>query len=212
MALNAWQLQKKRERKAARRRRRTDCPGYTPSPIRLAEFAARQPIHACLAEECLFEVGLGNVVLSRRLPDGDLAIAGFLTDLYCRGVKDAMFGVVSPSRYRALMARLGVMRRVAAPCARKLVEGAVAYARSLMLPPHPDYAVARRLFGDVDPGECAEDFHYGRDGRPFFVAGPRDTPARIRAVLRALEKSCGPDGYDTILPLNPDSAPGMLFP
>src|SRR5205807_7457937 len=89
--------------------------------------------------------------------------------------------------------------------ARKLVEGAVEYALALGFHPHADYAKARHIFGDIDPAECTEEFEFGKDGKPFFVAGPYDTPNRCRLILNTLERSCGAGGYDYMMPIPGDS-------
>src|SRR6202011_808535 len=93
---------------------------------------------------------------------------------------------------------------------RKLVEGAVEYARALGLPPHPDYHKAKLIFGTIDPGESKEEFEFGKDGKPFFMAGPNDTPERCRRILKTLEQSCGLDGFHYMIPfpeVHPEALP-----
>src|SRR5262245_38696707 len=80
-------------------------------------------------------------------------------------------------------------------CARKLVEGAEAYARDLGFSPHPDYQRARRIFGDLDPTACPTHYTFGKDGKPFFMSGPYDTPARCRKIIDTLTRRCGPEGF-----------------
>jgi hypothetical protein len=82
------------------------------------------------------------------------------------------------------------------------VETAVAYARNLGLPPHPDYHEAKLIFGSIDPAECMEEFEFGQNGKPYFFAGPHDTPERCRQILNALERSCGPGGFDFTMPFS----------
>src|ERR1700722_12170737 len=100
---------------------------------------------------------MGWVGLSRRFLDGDVAFAVFLVDAYCLGVKDAMSGVIERSEYDTRIA--GRMRSefgsqdVTPAAARKLVEGAVDYARKLGFAPHSDYQRAKLLFGAIDPAE-----------------------------------------------------------
>ena len=56
--------------------------------------------------------------------------------------------------------------------ARKLIEGAVAFARAHGLPPHRDYPKAMLIFGDVDPNACGDEFAYGKNGKPFSSLVP----------------------------------------
>jgi hypothetical protein len=76
----------------------------------------------------------------------------------------------------------------------------VQYALDLGLPPHPDYRVAKLIFGSIPAEACTSRFVFGENGKPTFVAGPYDDPARCQQVLRALKERCGPDGYHFMVP------------
>jgi hypothetical protein len=139
--------------------------------------------------------GMAQVVISRSLPHDRVVFASFLLDLFCLGVKDVVFETDTATYYRnTFLEKLYSsfdFDRAKPECARKLIEGAVDYAESLGLPPHPDYLKAKAIFGDIDPSQCQEDFEYGLNGKPFFVAGPYDTPARIAQVMNAIKKHDG---------------------
>lgn len=174
--------------------------------------AAKYPILHCWTTTTLSTQGLGWVGLSRELPNGFVAFGLFLVDRYCLGVKNAMADITGRFTYDSRITRKmrsGADAEELHPAAaRKLVESAVQYARSLGLPPHADYQKAKLIFGDVDAGECAEAFEFGKDGQPFFVAGPHDTPERCRYILKALEQSCGPGGFHYMLPF--EVGPGVF--
>jgi hypothetical protein len=36
---------------------------------------------------------------------------------------------------------------------------------------------------------------FGKDGKPFFMSGPYDTPARCRRIIDTLTRRCGPEGF-----------------
>ena len=59
--------------------------------------------------------------------------------------------------------------------------------------------MAKLLFGSIPAEDCTRHFVYGKDGKPMFVQGPFDDPARCQEVLSALEERCGPDGYHFLL-------------
>ncbi len=125
-------------------------------------------------------------------------MATFLLDVFCLGVKDVVFGVFATAEYRqrTRFAADGSFAALSAANARALVEGAVAYAQQFGLSPHHDYPVASRIFAGVDPRLGDRVFPYGKDGKPLYISGPRDTAAKSKRVLAALERVCGPDGYD----------------
>ena len=101
--------------------------------------------------------------------------------------------------YDRLAARSELIR-IKPECARKLVEDAVRYALDLGLSPHPDYRVGKLIFGDISAATCDQQYTFGKDGKPFFFAGPHDSPARCEQILRTLEDRCGPGGYHFVLP------------
>ncbi|MBC8353017.1 MAG: hypothetical protein H8E66_13560 [Planctomycetes bacterium] len=114
------------------------------------EFArvANAPVLDCLVSETVWDEGIGNVLLSRELRNGQVACAVSFVDIYCLGVKDVIADIRSKMSYREeLLQRLldrSEYDEVAASYVRKLVESAVAYAHSFGLPPTafiPDDAI-----------------------------------------------------------------------
>ena len=87
-------------------------------------------------------------------------------------------------------------------CGRSLVEGAVHYARALGFAPHRDYRQAKRIFGDIDASECQQQFVYGKDGKPRFIAGPNDGAMRCQQIIDTLAARCGPDGFHFTMPVS----------
>lgn len=164
-------------------------------------------------ESKLFEVGMGNVVIARFKGNGDAELGVFLLDLYCLGVKNGFFRPAPAEEYEQFLARLFRHETPVAlspACARKLVEGGVAYAQKLGLPPHEDYRKAARVFGGINAAECQEEFVYGHQGKPLYVQGPNDSPAFARRVLTSLKAHCGEGNYHYMVPLNDDFDPSIF--
>jgi hypothetical protein len=210
MAADPRKRQKKLERRTAKRQEKKHRL-VREQNAGLAErltAAARYPVLHAWIGEALWTQGLGQVLLSRALPDGSVAFAVFLVDRYCLGVKDAFGNVLGRSLYddkcvRDMRSKLPA-RDVSAATVRKLVEGAVAYAADLGLPPHPDYHKTKPILAGIDLTESAEEFEFGKDGKPLFVAGPHDTPARCRQIVDTLVRTRGPDEFHLVLPLRAD--------
>lgn len=171
-------------------------------------LAARYPIHQCLANLAMFAGGMGTVVLSRRAPNGDIVMGVFLLDTFCLGVKSAFARVLLPYEYDDLIANIRsneLMQAVEPAYARKVVESAVAYAASLGFKPDPDYHTAKELFGDIDASECTDQFTFGKDGRPHYMAGPLDSSLKRRHILTTLEKNVGSGNFDFITPIGEEA-------
>jgi hypothetical protein len=171
---------------------------------RVADAAKYPVLHSRISED-LWHAGIGHVLLSRELPGGSIAVAMFLVDRYCLGVKDAFAKIVGGFTYESDFMRNSepriAWRDVSPATVRKLVEQAVAYAADLGLPPHSDYHKAKPIFGLIDAGESTEAFEFGQDGKPHFVAGPYDSPERCRRIVAILTHRCGPDGFHYTIPL-----------
>ncbi len=167
--------------------------------------ATKYPVLNSWITEDLWTQGMGWALLSRQLPDGSVAVAVFLIDRYCLGVKDAVADVVGRYSYDkdfvTKMQSKFTSREVSPATVRKLVEEAVAYAAGLGFAPHADYHKAKPIFGTIDPRESTEEFEFGKDGKPFFIAGPNDTPQRCRQIMAILAHDLGPDGFHFLLPM-----------
>jgi hypothetical protein len=207
MALDPRKRQKKLQKKNAKRKAAVVSKkqkGMVGTARQIA-FAANAPIHECIVPSNLFEAGIGNIIVSRQLPHGQLAVAFFLLDVFCLGVKDAFFQVMSVPEYTHKLqsqAEFG-SQQVEPAYARKLVEDAVAYARSIGLSPHADYRSTQQIFGDIDIEDCTASFEFGKDGKPFYVSGPHDSESKSKRIVNTLAKTCGPDVFDYIVALNP---------
>jgi hypothetical protein len=187
----------KAERRQLARRESAGLPAHF-------QRAAAAPVMHCVVANDVWEQGIGNVLISRQLPHGDVAFVVFLLDMYCLGAKDVILGIAPQAAYQQnvyeKMSRRGKLIPIKPECARKLVEGAVQYALDLGLSPHADYRTARLIFGDISAEACSEEYVYGKHGKPCFIAGPYDDPTKCEHILRALQKHCGHDGYHFALP------------
>jgi hypothetical protein len=171
-------------------------------PTTVAIAARASMAHDCYVSKQLFEMGMGNVVISRLLPDGRIAMAAFLLDVYCLGIKNVFARAMSPEEFRQhikLLERNEVLHKKDSSYARKLVESAESWAASFGLTAHPDYRVAKQLFSDIDATACEEIFTFGKEGKPLFINGPGDSPAKIRQVLETLSRTCGEGNFETML-------------
>jgi hypothetical protein len=139
--------------------------------------------------------GLANVLIVRQERASRVTACGFLVDVYCLGVKNAVgpvpmgSGAVEEFRRQFFSAFDDAPVSVPLELAQSVVHGAVAYARGLGFEPHPDFDAAVAYLG-MSAG--ASPIRFGRDGEPFYVSGPYDKP---RAVVETLEATVGAGNY-----------------
>jgi len=146
------------------------------------------------------ESGLAGVLVARETGSTVLA-CGFLVDVFCLGVKDTngpktMNRRKLPDFARNFFSAWSNQSPVPAPLelARHIVYGAVDYARSLGFEPHHDFARGAALLGDWE--EESSDVRFGRDGKPFYINGPRDNTYGVMAKLR---QTAGDGNFDYLV-------------
>jgi hypothetical protein len=154
----------------------------------------------------LFIQGIGWVILARFKPNGRRVEAGvFLVDVFCLGVKLAVFEACEPADYQQRIRNYYVdeFPMVATePCAaRKLLEQAVEYAGRIGFAPHPDYRKAMRPFQGLQAAQSSQEFAFGYRGKPFYRRGPRETDAQARQIVSRLQQRCGPGNFDYLVML-----------
>jgi hypothetical protein len=152
--------------------------------------------------------GLTTVIVVRHRDDGSADVAFMLVDVWCLGVKDAFAEFNAPAAWVEDRIREQIPdeehERLHPACAKKLIEGAVAYSERLGFAPHRDYRKARKVFSGIDASVCPTDFTFGRDGKPCYIAGENDSQERINRVLAILETRCGEGGFHYVYPVEPD--------
>ena len=149
--------------------------------------AEKWPVVQALVGDEVWKNGIGHLLIARREPDGGLVFAVFLVDVYCLGVKNAFWHTGTSADIDDLVKKLAKFETMSATtpaCLAKIVKGAIEYAQSFGFPPHPDYRHAAMLLDGIDPSSCPTEFRFGRDGRPFYVQGPNETPAQADAIRR----------------------------
>jgi hypothetical protein len=190
-------------KKILEQRRRLEPNSRGSELAREVRLAAAAPVYTCLVQESIFQSGMGLVFLSRKTGARDVALGGFLVDAYCLGVKDVTYRELDESDVEELLDEVGAtapLTPVDPPYARKLLRDAAAYARSLGLPPHPDFETVELLFGDVAADACDVKFRFGHEGRPLYVPEPTESPTRIRRRIETLRRRLGDDGFDFAFP------------
>jgi len=137
--------------------------------------------------------GLTAVVVARRHRPQRVSVCGYLVDVYCLGVKNALGPRIMNDRdlpaFRDMF--FGGFEHAGAPVeaplelARHLVWGGIDYAHGLGFEPHPDFPAAA---GHLGPWQETSAITFGQDGEPFYIQGPHDDPDR---VMRTLTRSVG---------------------
>jgi hypothetical protein len=150
------------------------------------------------------DLGLVEILVAREQPDGDICFGVYLVDKYCLGLKNT-FADAGFSRTRYQNEVLGRIFRETKPqacpveLAHQMIYASIEYAAQFGFEPEKDFALTQYVL--APRGELEEPYQltFGKNGKPFFIAGPHDNVARI---LKQLEKTAGPGNYDYLAPLD----------
>jgi len=204
MARNAKNRQKKLAKKKKKRSIKKKIINIRKNLSGNAASYSQFPVYECLIPSGLFDIGIGSILFARRLPNGSIAVSTFLVDVYCLGVKNALFHVISQFEYEGGF-KDGIVDLKEDPieihpsCAKKIIVGAVSYAKNLGFSPHSDYRKASGLFSGIESKACPEKYEYGKDGKPFYVRGPRESISQANKIIEKLAKKCGEENFDYLV-------------
>ena len=167
-------------KKILEQRHRLEAQGGGGGLAREVRRAEAAPLRACLVQDSVFQSGVGMVFLSPQDWRGRPRVGWFSGGrlLPRREGRNVPVNWMK-ARWKSSSTGPPPLPRLAPvdpPYARKLLRDAAAYARSLGLPPHPDYASVELLFGDVAADACDVEFRV-RPRRPAVVRSRAD---RIR--------------------------------
>lgn len=179
MALTTKAKQKKLAKKAAKRKslQKEKNANASLSPREKKERkvakALNFPIHQCLIPTNLFEVGMGQLVFSRRIAPNRVGVGFFLIDIWAYGVKDCDYFEFTYVNYeeqiKEMIGKLGEFNEVSPEHFKKLVLESEKFAKSHDVLPHPDYSYTKKIFSDINESACLETFEMGKDGEFFVV-------------------------------------------
>ena len=157
------------------------------------------PLYECLISNNWQkdDLGLVEILLARKQPDGYICFGSYLVDKYCLGLKNTFANAgFSLSRYENEVRDRVFRKLVPVECpielAHQMIYQSIDYAAQFGFQPDNDYVLSQYLL--APRGELEEPYHltFGRDGKPFFMQGPHDNAA---SILRQLEKTAGPENY-----------------
>jgi hypothetical protein len=202
-------LMKQRSKQKAASQHKAHQQALTPSsPQAIIRRARTYPIFECLISDNWQKkdnMGLVEVLVARQQPDGDICFGVYLVDTFCLGLKNTFANAgFSRSRYQNEVRNNNKVFRAGKPVectielAHQMIYQSIEYAEQFGFEPEKDFALSQYLL--APRGELEEPYQltFGKDGKPFFIAGPYDNIPRI---LKQLEKTAGAGNYHYLTPI-----------
>lgn len=165
-------------------------------------IARNSPINRCFVRKSIFSEGIGTAIVSREMPNGHLGVGVYLLDVWCLGVKNTYFSILSENEFLDRIKQIEVnehLETLHPSCARKIIEQCVEYSDKLGFKPHKDYKISRQLLMDLDPNVCPNQYTFGKDGKPFYISGPNENQNQSKKIVEKLLRHCGEGNFDYIV-------------
>ena len=208
-------LLKKRRKQKAKRKQAHMRQSSAQDARRALRHAREYPISECLVNRDWQDQGLANILIARAQPENRIAFGMFLVDVQCLGVKncfaDADVGMPTfRDEVRAGYIKSNDAVKCPAILAHQVIYGALDYAASLGFKPHKDFALAQHILDERSSIAPNPDLEFGRDGKPFFAAGPSDN---VNKILAHLEKTVGEGNFHYLIggPVSEDGEPYEFY-
>jgi hypothetical protein len=182
------------KKKAKREQKRNLGRQFLSWPLAVFRNLPTAPIVEALEPVELWDKGIGTLILSRRLPDGQVAAGLFLVDTWCLGIKDSFIKLQPASQYRQMVYEINVRhkaRPVSPERLAKLVYQAADYARRIGFEPDSGFKSATEILGGIDPSLCTDTFDFGKDGKPFYFQGPHESATEAMAIANKVQAAGG---------------------
>jgi hypothetical protein len=168
--------------------------------------ACSYPLYECHINDGWQEQGMASILISRRQSESLVILGSYIVDIYCLGVKDTYCRANLPmAKYHETRERYINnihVKKCSPELAHQVIYGGIDFAAGLDLQPHKDFLLSRHVLEPREAIPPNPDIEFGKNGKPFYVAGPHDNFSRI---MNHLENTLGRDGFHFIVPLeDPD--------
>jgi hypothetical protein len=143
---------------------------------------------------------MASIAISKKMPSGKLIVGLYMVDILCLGLKNTLFRfALDLHDYQNFMEEVdqrSSLMEFDLTDAHNIIYGAIDYAEENGFKPQKDFSVTEYLLdeGLIDDG--IDEIEFGRNGRPFYFAGPYDN---TRQIIKTLEKAVGLGNFDVVL-------------
>lgn len=165
--------------------------------------ARELPIQECLINPQWKEEGMATILISRKQADGKLAFGTFMVDTFCLGLKNTFCNANITSdeyenTFKEKMYSLTSYIECDIDLAHQIIYGAIDFARELGFDPQRDFKLSRYILEEPSEKYSSDHLEFGKDGKPFYIAGPDDNAEHI---IRKLSAKIGDGGFNFTAPV-----------
>lgn len=168
------------------------------SPKKYIKSKARNlPFGDCLINNEWQEKGMAVVYITKKMPSGKNIIGLYIVDVFCLGLKNTLyhFGLedYEAEEFKTDVSSKHEMVPISVNEAHNIIYGSIDYAEELGFKPHKDFNITEYILDPDHIDDGIDDIEFGKNGKPYFIAGPDDN---INRILATLDQNVGEDNYD----------------
>lgn len=181
----------KMKKNPKKRKRIGSVENYATSIPNQLRKARSYPIKSCYISDNWLEMGMGNILVLREKPNGRFVVGGYLIDLYCLGLKDTFYAAdmsTAEIELDLFKSRDEKFVPIDEDKAHSIIYGAIDYSEEIGFFPHSDFKKTKFALKTRDEIEFDNSIEFGKDGKPFFVAGPNDNEQDVDRILEILDR------------------------
>ncbi len=161
------------------------------------------PIYECWINTGWEDSGMANIVIARIHSNENITFCIYLVDLLCLGVKDTGYKFnVTETEYRDFLEKYLDRMEVEMTdyvLVHNIILAAIEFAEEYGFKPHKDFTSVTEFMLEEDNEDIElMEIECGRDGKPLYVQGPYDDPAKANKILKQLELKVGKGNFDFI--------------
>jgi len=84
--------------------------------------------------------------------------------------------------------------------AHSIIYGGIDYAENLGFKPHSDFKITKFILNPREEIEFVDTIEFGKNGKPFYFAGPYDSREKSNGIYLKLVEMVGEGNFDFIVP------------
>lgn len=156
----------------------------------------------CFINDNWQKQGMATILASRKMPSNKFIVGMYNVDIFCLGLKNTLykFGIdnIELENLKAEMAeRTGSFSNIAVNDLHNLIYGSIDFAEELGFAPHEVFRITEYILDPNYINDEIDNLEFGKDGRPFYIAGPYDN---VNKILHTLQKNVGDGNFDYLFP------------
>jgi hypothetical protein len=158
--------------------------------------------HECYINSNWREQGMASIFISKKQPSDNFTVGLFMVDIFCLGLKNTTYNFnLDELGYNQFLAEFKSYNEDVIHCdfseAHNIIYGAIDFAEDFGFKPNKDFKITEHILDPDLIDDGIDEIELGKDGKPFYIAGPDDN---VDQILGILKRNAGEGNFDFLHP------------